>query len=202
MTTINLIPPDTLLRRDMNRRIRWWARRLGIGLLFLGLLYAGLLHLASGREAEVEQMTSKYALLRERFRRAESLVGERDRLAKRRAAIRSLRDDRTTGWYLEVLGEKLTAGSYLDLIILDRRVSAGSNQARRGKTDQYAMHLKIRGWAPGHGQVGEIIRRLVDSETFGDVNLISVREPRGLRGRGEVEFELQCRLSEEGARDR
>ncbi len=199
MIMINLIPPERFILREVRHRIRLWVCRLGVSVVFLGAVYIGFLHLVSSRDAEVQQLTAKCALLQERFLRAESLVGERDRLARRREAIWSIRDDHPAGWYLEILGKCLTPDGYLTFLELDRCTPQESDQRQSRDAEPSAANLRIRGRASGHEQVGEILRNLAVSSAFSDVGLITVKEPRRSPGAREVQFELRCALAEEVA---
>jgi hypothetical protein len=198
MTVINLIPPERLEQRESRRCLRTWALRLIAGFAILALAYGGLSHLAARPSEERERLANRHAHLQDRLQQAQNLIRERDRLSRARSAIGSIRESRPAGWFLEVMGEALTKEAYLVQFTLDRSRQDESAPSRSSDEERSAT-LRLRGRAPGHRQVGEILRRLATSGAFAEVDLVSATEPRrGSPSTGEIEFELLCTLTEEG----
>jgi hypothetical protein len=198
MTVINLISPERLEQRASRHCLRNWAVRLIAGFSILAVAYGGLSHLAAQPSEERERLSSRHAHLQDRLQQAQNLIRERDRLGRARAAIGSIQESRPAGWFLEVMGEALTKDAYLVQFTLDRS-RPGESGSSRSDGEEGGATLHLRGRAPGHRQVGEILRRLATSGAFAEVDLVSATEPRrGSSASGEIEFELLCTLTEEG----
>jgi hypothetical protein len=194
MTGINLIPPQLLARREARRLLRSWGVRLATITLGLTLLYAALARVTADRLAEVDRVTGRYTSLHERLQSAGDLIQERNRLAERRAIIDLIRDDRTAGDFLAILGGALTPDAYLAYLSLERCDGADSTAEAEPGATPCRSQLVLRGLAPDHQQVGETLRRLTDTRAFGDVALVSIRDPLDPARAGELEFEMQCEL--------
>jgi hypothetical protein len=201
MTAINLVPPGVLSQREARRRLRRWVWRLGLVVALLAPAYAGLARLAQARRAEADRLTGTYTLLQERLKSAEGLIQERDRLAVRRSVVERMRGGQPAATYLEVLGQALTADSYVNLISLERCDPGEPEAAPDGSGVRAACRptLRLHGRAPGNRQVGEILRELGAAPELRDVALVSVSDPSVLEGPAEVEFELLCTLADGAA---
>lgn len=196
MTRINLIPPEILERRAVRLRCRWWGVRLGILATALAVVYLGILHIAAGSNSEVQETVDRYARLQERMRQAENLIAERNRLAERREAIASLRENQPAGLLFEEIGEVMPPEVYLRLLTLDRPSVVGVGSERRYQEGAKPSSLRLQGYAAGHQQVGDIIRRLRNTGHFTRVDLLSVGESNGQSKVADVQFELSCLLAE------
>ncbi len=196
MTIINLIPAHVLEERHIRRCMRRWSVRLVTCAAILGGLYAGIVRVATGPNAEVRKLSEQVEQLQVRFRGAEGLIGERDRLAKRQEAIASISDARRTGWYLEEVGRALTPESYLNYLGLDRCFVAEEQRGDRARRDDCRANLSLRGYAPGHSDVGKVLAALKATGAFEDVTLASVTELPGERGQRSVRFHMECRLAQ------
>jgi len=178
MTVINLVPHEVLVAP----------------LLVLLAGYAGLDRLVSGRSSEYRQLTGECSEIREDLRSAEALIQERDRLLARRATIVAIQHSAKTSAVLAALGDALTPESYLTFLAVERCAPkpAGDEEAAdcRGR-------LHLRGRAPGHREVGRVIRQLESTSAFGEVTLGTITDPVGTAG-GGVEFELFCSLGKPG----
>lgn len=194
MTSIDLTPPERLVRRVRNTSLKKWGNRLGVVLLCAVISYIGVARVAGAKEAELKQVTGKYALLQERLRKAESLLEERDNLARHQEAIRLIRNDRTAGWYLELLGDLLTADSYLTKLNLDLCPYSDSKIWGNLNKDNCSPSLTLEGHASGHQQVGKIIGHMNDSGIFQEVGLISIQVPSGSGKSLGVDFEIRCSI--------
>jgi hypothetical protein len=195
MTVINLIPPVVLLQRASRKQMRLWAGRLIACGFVLAVAYAGIVRIAAGPSSEVRRLSERVEQLQVRFRGAESVIGERDRLATRLAAIASISNAPRAGWYLEQVGTALTPESYLNYVGFEHCLVA-DEKSGRGKKDECQSSLVLRGYAPGHGDVGEVLRALKVSGAFSDVTLAAVTELPGESPRRDVRFHLECRLAE------
>ncbi len=194
MTMINLVPADVLIRRESRSRSRLWVCRLLAGLFVLGFLYTGFHQVAAGRGDDARQMTGRYESLLERIRSAENLIQERNRLARRRQAIEMISANQPVCWFFETLGEALPPRSYLDQFGISRcQVPRLPDSEEDGPC---RAGLRLRGRAPAHKDIGEIIRNLMAREAFEDVGLVTAREKEVASGRTEIEFEIQCRVAE------
>jgi len=193
MTSIDLIPPDTVARRETARRIHVWAKRAGAISAVAVVFYVVLVHMADSGNAELLQLSVKYSALQERLRFAESLIQERDRLSEHRKVISVIRRDRTAGGLLEALGETLTPESHLQHLTINMCGSPDSNRWGLGGGDECNAVLMIRGTAPEHQHVGRTLRNLVASSAFDQAGLISAKEPDRSKG---VQFEIICSLAE------
>lgn len=194
MTVINLIPPDRLQRREARRRIRAWGLKAGILAVLLGGLYGGATHLAAGQRGEIAAITNRYSNLQQRLKYARYLIGERDRLANRQEAVHAIRDPLPAGLILEILGQRLTPESYLTYLSLQRDAGhAGDPDERQPPT------LSLKGRAPGHSAVAQIISNLSSAPGLRSVVLVSTQDAPRREGQArEVEFELMCLLEEGG----
>ena len=191
MTSINLIPTEAAAIREARRRSRRWRIRLTLAAVAALVLYGGLVRLAAVRRAEVGRLNRTYALLHEHIQAAERILGERDRLDRQVEAISRVRGRRTASWYLDCLEEALPSGSYLNTLQLGEERPAGPVGVPESHEDKAPEpKLRISGRAPGHQEVGRIIRELIAANCFTDVNLVSVAEPT-VEGR-EVDFEIAC----------
>jgi hypothetical protein len=197
MTGINLIPPDTVARLEGRRRIRRWAYRLAICGSLAFAVYIGLGMLTASQSAELQKLTGRYTELQGRLQFADSLLIERDQLERNQNAITLVRRNRTAAWLLEILGETLTPNSYLTLLKLDQCPYVDPEQRNNLKEGSCTPSLDIRGFAPGHKEVGQIIRQLVSSDEFTEVNLVSIRDPVRPEKSLQVEFEIHCALGHE-----
>ncbi len=189
MNVINLIPPDLLERKEAKRRARHWLRRLGMQLLVLAAIFAGFSMFARGRSAEATKLTRDYASLLERFRGAQALLDERAHLEQRRRVIRLLRDETPVTAHLRSLGECLTRDSHLLLVEFQKEPAPPG-------VDPGGRFL-LRGRAPGHTDVGEILRSLAGAEAFEAVRLVSAQEQMGEGSSRWVQFEIELRLRKE-----
>ncbi|MBN1826700.1 MAG: PilN domain-containing protein [Candidatus Eisenbacteria bacterium] len=197
MTRIDLIPPETLTARGINRRLRVWGKRLGLLAVAATALLIGMVHAAAGEEARLLKLTGRYSLLQERVQRAESLIAERDRLARYREVIDRIRGDRTAVGYLVKMGETLTPDAYLSGMQMNL-CPYNDSRIWGGLTDKgCSAHLRIEGLARGHREVGMVIRQMALSGEFGSVSLVSVLEKEGSSD-GNVEFEIVCALDPGG----
>ncbi len=196
MTSINLVPGDLLARRDARCKLRSWVIRLLALIVVLAGAYGGLTHMAATQAAEVRQLAQRYARLQERIGSAETLIQERENLTRRRAATAQLRAGQTAAWFLDALGQALTPESYLSLVALERCPLVIDEEQQPGTpgNQQCMASLRIRGRAPGHRQVGEILRRLSDLAGLDAVTLVSASEFTNEGGPSEVEFEVLCTL--------
>jgi hypothetical protein len=198
MTSINLIPADRLYRRAVRQRVRRWGIRLAALLILLGSAYAGIARLAAGPTGEITAMTNRYSTLQQRLKYARYLIGERDRLASRQDAVRAIRDPLPAGMILEIVGRRITPESYLTYLSLQRepQAVAAKPDARTTPT------LNLKGRAPGHSQVAQIISQLSSAPGVLSVVLVSTQDAPRQEGRDrEVEFELLCLLQEGGSHD-
>jgi len=197
MTRIDLIPPETLAARETDHRLRLWAKRLGVLAVFAVALFSALSRVAAGEEARLRELTGRYSLLQERVRRAESLIAERDRLARYHEVIDRIRADRTAVRYMVLMGETLTPDAYLTNLQMNL-CSYNDSRLWDGLTDKGCMpRLRIEGRARGHREVGMVIRQMALSGGFGAVSLVSVSESEK-SDEGKVEFEIQCVLGDGG----
>ncbi len=195
MTSINLIPPAVVLRRTNRKLLRRWATRLAGCALALAVAYGVIVRVAAGPSAEVRRLSERVDELQVRFRGAESIISERDRLATRHAAIASISTAPRAGWYLEQIGAALTPACYLNYVGLEHCL-VPDEQSKRSRKDECSSNLELRGYAPGHGDVGEVLRSLKTCGAFSDVNLAAVTELPGESGQRDVRFHLKCRLAE------
>ena len=196
MTRINLIPPEILERRAIRMRCRLWGGRLGLLAAILTVFYWGILHVASGSSTEIQEMADRYSRLQERMRHAENLIAERNRLAERREAIAALHENQPAGLLLEEIGQVLPREVYLRLLTMDRPSVVGVGSERRYPEGAKPSSLRMQGYAAGHQQVGDIIRRLRNTGRFTRVDLLSVGESDGKSKLPDVQFELACLLAE------
>ncbi len=195
MTIINLIPQAILEQRTSRKSMRLWAGRLIACAVLLAVAYAGIMRVAAGTSSEVRRLSARMEQLQGRFQGAESVLGERDRLATRLAAIASISNAPRAGWYLEQVGAALTPEAYLNYVGFEQCLVA-EGKSGRGKKDECASNLVLRGYAPGHGDVGEVIRELKACGAFSEVTLAAVTELPGESPRRDVRFHLECRLAE------
>jgi hypothetical protein len=195
MTVINLVPSGVLLERESRRALRSWSVRLAACALVLGGAYVGILRVAGGPSAEVRRLSERMEQLQVRFRGAEGLIGERDRLDRRLQAIESISEAEPAGWFLELVGHSLTRESYLNYLELERCL-VEDEKSGRGRKDECVPTLTLRGYAPGHSEVGEVLRALKESGAFRDVTLASVSELPGEALQRDVRFHLACRVAE------
>jgi hypothetical protein len=201
MTVINLVPPDTVARLERGRKVRRWSYRLAICCFLAFAVYLGLGMLTASQSAELQKLTGKYTELQGRLQFADSLLIERDQLERNQKAIALVRGHRTAAWLLEILGETLTPDSYLSLLKLDQCPYVDPEERNNRKEGSCTPALDIRGFAPGHKEVGQIIRRLVSSGQFMEVSLISVKDPVRSAKTPLVEFEIHCALTHEDQHD-
>jgi len=194
MTTINLIPHEVLLARALRRRMRRWGLRLALTLLVLLGAYGGLEQLVSGGSSEYRELSGECSAIREGLHSAEALVQERDRLLVRRATIAAIQGSAKTGALLTALGDALTPQSYLTFLAVERCAPSPASDA---PATDCRGRLHLRGRAPGHREVGQVIRRLEQAKVFREVMLRAITDPIGAAG-GGIEFELFCSLEESG----
>ncbi len=199
MTNIDLTPPENLVRRARNISLKKWGNRLGVLAICVIFSYIGVARVAGAKEAQLMRVTGKYTLLQERLRKAENLLTERDHLAQHREAIQLIRNDRTAGWYLQLLGDLLTEESYLTALNLDLCPYSDSNIWGNLNKEECLPNLKIEGHAAGHQQVGKIIGRMNHTGIFREVSLISIQVSPGLGKNTGVDFEIQCSIPTRGA---
>jgi hypothetical protein len=202
MRTIDLIPPDILARRETQSCIRRWAKRLVLSALVATVLYGGLCGLAAGRNAELLQLTDRYEALEESLHRAGGLLRERDLLAKNEEAIALIRGNQTAGWALEILGQTLTPDSYLSYLRIDHCPFYELEDGEDEEANPCLETLTIRGQAPGHQQVGQILHQLVTSGAFPEVALVSASETNAIPGQEKVDFEIFCAMTGGDTRSR
>jgi Tfp pilus assembly protein PilN len=198
MKTLDLMPPETAIRREARRRVFNWARRLALGASLAGLLYACLGALASAQEAELTGLSREYSALNGRLQSAGGLLTERNRLTRNYEAISLLANERKTTDVLRTLGSALTPESYLSFLQIDRRAQDDTGQAET-PSDPGGGTLRVRGFAPGHGQVGDFIKNLITSETFSEVRLVWTKDASADAAPSRVEFEVECSLKDPAA---
>jgi hypothetical protein len=197
---VNLIPPDLLGRREARRALRRWIARLGLTLALLSLFYSALARLAAGQLGEVDRVSGRYASLSERLQSADALIQERNRLVERRSLIGFIREELTAYSLINALGAALTPEVYLTHLSVARCAPEEQEQAApRGEPCRPT--LMLRGHAPGHREVGELLRRLGVQPVFRAVSLVSVNDPAEPGGAGGVDFEMLCELAEEAPHD-
>ena len=195
MTVIDLIPPETIQRRDARRRLARWGSRVGLVVAVGAGLYATLIAVASGQTEELARLQQTYSDLQGQLRRAEGLLEEWQHLVRHREAIALIRGGRSGGHYLDAVGATLTPDSYLDAIVLER--CPVEPEAPEGAAPEPCVgRLRIQGRAPGPEEVGRILRSMIGRPEFRQVTLVSVTDPRAVTGRDEVSFEIVCELSE------
>jgi Tfp pilus assembly protein PilN len=205
MTIINLIPPDLLARREARQRLRYWMIRLASTAGGLALLYLALAGVAADRLTEVDRLTGRYDVLSGRLQSAENLIQERNRLAERRAVIELIHDDHAADELLEALGDAFPPETFLTYFSLQRCVPDAPNEERpapaSGDEELGVSQLTLRGLAPSHPEVGEVLHRLAGLPTFLNVMLVSVTDPVDPARPAGVEFEILCQLAEERPHD-
>lgn len=194
MTSIDLIPPETLVRRESKRRLRAWGRRLLVVVVCGVGLFTVLIRIAESGNAELVRMSGRYVALQDRLGQAESLIQERDRLAQHEEAIQAIRRDATVGAFLEALGEAIPEDSYLRRIDLQMCNAARPKNWTGIGNAECAATVQVSGTAPTHQDVGRIIRGLFATGRFEEVGLVSLREPNTREDPVSVEFELFCSL--------
>jgi hypothetical protein len=199
MRNVDLIPADLTARREMNCQLRTWAIRLGVGAVTAALVYVGLCGLAEGRHNELLRLTGEYSSLQQRLQRAGDLLKERERLSQNREAIALIREGRTTVQLLGILEEALTPQSYLSYVRLERCPFQDPSPTTAEEQEHCSTRLTIRGLAPSHQEIGHIIRKLIVSQMFSDVALVSASDPADTDGDHKVEFEILCTLAGEGS---
>ncbi|MBM3317388.1 MAG: hypothetical protein FJY75_06005 [Candidatus Eisenbacteria bacterium] len=197
MGGVNLIPPDLLERREARRLSRAWIGRLGVTLALLGVLFAALGRLAARQIEEVDRAAASYAALTARLQSAEELLRLRDRLAERHDMIGFIRGEMTADQLLEALAASLAPDTYLTCLSLERCPPAEAEAAPAPGAAPCESSLMLRGLAPGHRDVGEVLRRLGAQPVFRGVTLVSVQGPAAEQRAGELEFEMLCRLAGE-----
>jgi hypothetical protein len=211
MTSIDLIPPDTIARRDSRRRLRRWGFRLGFGTVLATTLHVALVELATGQHAELSQLTQRYTRLQEELERADGLLEKREELGRRREAISLIRGTRTAGHYLELLESTLTPESYLTTLVLERCPPFERDERDPTRQEACRARLRISGLAAEHAHVGRILREMIARDEFVKVGLVSVNElPPEPESRKKsrkksrtkpkppgVAFEILCVLAEE-----
>jgi len=195
MTVINLIPGVILEQRASRKCLHRWAGRLIACGVVLAIAYIGIMRVAAGTRSEVQRLSERVEQLQGRFQGAESVIGERDRLATRLAAIASISNAPRTGWYLEQVGTALTPQAYLNYVGFEHCLVA-EGKSGSGKKGECESSLVLRGYAPGHGDVGEVLRALKACGAFNEVTLAAVTELPGESSRRDVRFHLECRLAE------
>jgi len=198
VTSIDLVPPDAIARRETRRRLRRWGVRLGVGVGAALAMHATLVGLARAQRSELDDLTHRYSTLLEHLRRADELLEQREDLERHREAISLIRRDRTAGHYLALLGASLTTDSYLESLSLERCPPFERDAAAPKTAETCDARLRIRGRAPGHEEVGRILRAMIARSEFRGVNLVSVTDPPHTRGErpDEVTFEILCVLAE------
>lgn len=196
MTSIDLVPPETVARRETKRRLRGWGRRFAlVGAIGIAV-YVGLVRMADAGNAELVRLSGRYVALQDRLRQAESLIAERDRLSEHRQAIRAIRRGETMGAYLEAIGAALPERCSFTRLELDLCAQAGSKGWAGLGSAPCMIILRIRGTAPDHPVVGLIIRGMYDTGRFEEVALVSVDEAASHAEGVGVEFELFCTMTE------
>ncbi len=193
MTVIDLIPPEIHAGKVVKRRIRIWTGRLVLFCVAATCVYIGLYQQVTARESDLQQLSIKYAALQQQLQHAEYLLAERERLVLQREAIGLIRGNHTAGHYMEQLGYVFTPDSFLTS--LDIVLCAYSDFELGGQQIRECPNgLKIIGQAPGHGEVGLIIRQMAATQEFGRVDLISISETKGKEQQSSVAFELMCTM--------
>ena len=197
MTSIDLVPPEAIRRRETRQRLRRWGTRLGTGFVVAVVVHVGLVQLAAGQRDELDRLTRKYSQLQEQLERAEGLLEQREELGRHREAISLIRADDTSGHYLDLLGGTLPPQSYLTTLALERCPPFEREARDRRDPQECQARLRLQGNAPGHEAVGQIIRGLVGRDEFKSVSLVSVSDPlHGTAGKDEVTFEILCVLAD------
>ncbi len=191
MRVIDLIPPDLAARRESRRLIRQWALRVGIAAALGAALYASLDLAVTRRNSELSGLTGRYDVMRHGLDRADALFAERDRIERRYEAISLVGADHKVAAIIAVLGAALTPDSHLGYLEINRCSLPDHDPAAQGGQGCRA-YLKMRGWAPGNREVGEIIRHLITADGFSEVDLIWTRDVSGSGPATRVEFEIEC----------
>jgi hypothetical protein len=168
--------------------------RCGLGIaIVLGLAHVGVLRAKSGQETRAVELQERYSLLQEEVRLAENLIREWDQLAHRRVAVGVIQEGHPVASLLELTGEALPDPAYLTFFRFQRGHSgrADTPQEKTQKT-----RLVLRGQAPGHPEVGDIIRQLSETGPFSSVRLVSVTDGPSPSDGARFGFELDCTVRE------
>ncbi|MFH1142917.1 MAG: PilN domain-containing protein [Candidatus Eisenbacteria bacterium] len=192
MTSINLIPHDVLEARRARTRLRYWTARIAFTLAAVAALYGTLARIAIGSHGEFARVNGRYEALKRDLRAAETLILQRDDLLSRHAAIQAIHGSEPTSELLRRLSAVLTPTSHLTYLSIERcpPLPAAASGGCSGT-------LRLRGYAAGHRDVGEILRGLRDAGIFTEVHLIGITEPAGPEATGEATFEVVCALQSE-----
>jgi hypothetical protein len=197
MKTLDLMPPETALRREVRRCASNWARRLILGASLTAFLYVSLSALASAQDAKLTELSKKYTALNGRLQRAGGLLAERNKLTRNYEAISLLANDRKTTEVLGTIGSALTPESHLSFLQIDRRIPEGEGPADApgdAPAEETGGQLCIRGVAPGHGQVGDVIKSMIASGVFSEVRLVWTKDASVAGAPSRIEFEIECVL--------
>jgi hypothetical protein len=198
VTVIDLIPPETIQRRDVQRRLGRWGARAGLVVAAGSVFYAALAAIASGQREELAGLQQTYSDLQDQLRRAEGLLQERQNLGRHREAIALIRGGRSAGHYLDAVGATMTPDSYLDALVLER-CPPGEREDPEARAPEACLgQLRLQGRARGHEEVGWILRSMIARPEFREVSLVSVTDPPRGTGPDEVSFEIVCVLAETG----
>ncbi len=200
MTSIDLTPPERIVRRVARVSLRRWGTRIGMVVLVVTLSYVGLVRLAAARGGDLQMITVRYAALQGRLQKAESLIAERDNLARHREAISLIRNEQTAAWYMELIGGFLTADSFLTSLTLDLCAYSDSKIWGTLNKEECGPSLRIMGHARGHQQVGQIIGGMNASGIFGEVDLISIQGSDDTGSSRGVDFEMLCTIPPDDGR--
>lgn len=192
VSPLNLIPPDHTRRRAARRRLRVWAVRLLVGAGALSGLQALMVVRIRNETSRAEALQRDYVGLQEDLVAAETLISERDRLARRLLAIRRIREGEPASSLVEIVGEALPSRVHLTHFHVDRNLSP----TEEGRAAVAATPILLRGVAESHGDIGTFVRTLTETQTFGAVEVRSVSERASASAVRALDFELVCQLED------
>ena len=193
MTAINLIPPEVVLGRQAQVRLRRLLTHLIEGAFLAGLLFLGLTRLVVVRERELHRMQQRHAVLQENLQSAERVLAERDFLARKYSAIAVLQGHRRAGWFLDQLGQVLPPDCYVEALELGRGDRSGEGtEGTQAPADSLAAELKVVGHARDHQEVGRLMGQLNTAGCFAEVDLVSVTDVEDAERGARVDFEIRC----------
>jgi hypothetical protein len=197
MKAVDLIPPEVVLRRAINDRVRVWVKRLTVTALIAVCLY-GWLHLfMAGRSAELRKLENRYGMLEERLQRAGTILGERDRLASNYEAVAIIGRGYKATEIVRSLDGALPHDCYIKVFQMQRSPVVEEQSNDGTQKTSISSRLRVHGVAPGHREVGQIMQYLIRSSLFVDVSLVWTRDASGSEGEPRIEFEIECTLADE-----
>jgi len=199
VSAVDLLPPDVLTRREAEARLRVWARRLLVSGLAMGAAFVGLDRLEERHSSEAEKLIARYRQIERKLQHAGSLMEDRERIIAGREAVALLRGNTTAVRLLRVVDETFPPSSRLTSFDLERCPPGEKTEEGVEELDPCYATMTVRGLAPGHKEVGRIIRNMIASKAFSEVALVSSGYIEGPAGPREVEFEILCVLAGEGS---